>query len=203
MGFAGAISRYPATGVNVRTTDMPVDDTITGDILIFSTLDGLGNGQAALAQAGYVRGPSLLRRLRMRVMHPGAGMPAYNLAEGAVVAAQSPFVAHSSVVAVLGGVPASLPAMVRDLRDPATMHRFHGDMVIRHGARLDNYRTGGIYTMGNMPAWMLPDWYLGGHPLLLCGLGGLAALCGTSWAMTVLGARSRRRILNDDLTGDL
>ncbi|WP_308720206.1 UDP-forming cellulose synthase catalytic subunit [Komagataeibacter xylinus] len=203
MGFAGAINRYPATGVSVRTTDMPVDDTITGDILIFSTLDGLGNGQAALAQAGYVRGPSLLRRLRMRVMHPGAPEPAYNLTEGAVVAAQSPFVAHRSVVAVLGGVPAALPAMVHDLRDPATMQRFHGDMVIRHGARLDNYRTGGIYTVGNMPAWMLPDWYLGGHPLLLCGLGGLATLCGTFWAMTVLGARSRRRILNDDLTGDL
>ena len=204
MGFAGAINRYPATGVSVRSTDMPVDDTIIGDILVFSTLDGLGNGQAALAQAGYVRPPSLLRRLRMRVMHhPGVAPPVYNLAEGAVVAAQSPFVAHRSVVAVLGGVPAALPAMVRDLRDPATMQRFQGDMVIRHGARLDDYRTGGIYTVGNMPAWMLPDWYLGGHPLLLCGLGVLAALCGTSWAMTVLGARSRRRILNDDLTGDL
>ncbi|QHC34703.1 UDP-forming cellulose synthase catalytic subunit [Komagataeibacter xylinus] len=203
MGLAGAINRYPATGVSVRTTDMPVDDTITGDILIFSTLDGLGNGQAALARAGYVRGPSLLQRLRMRMMHPGAPAPTYNLTEGAVVAAQSPFVAHRSVVAVLGGAPAALPAMVRDLRDPALMQRFQGDMVIRHGARLDNYRTGGLYTVGNMPAWMLPDWYLGGHPLLLCGLGVLAALCGTSWAMAVLGARSRRRILNNDLTGDL
>lgn len=205
MGFVGAINRYPVTGVRVQTTDMPVDGSITGDILILSTLDGLGNAQAALARAGYVRGLSLPRRVREWVLHPGSGVraPSYTLGEGAVVAAQSPFVAHRSVVAVLGATPASLPAMVRDLRDPAMAARFTGDMVIRHGARLDNYRTGGIYTMGNMPAWMLPDWYLGGHPLLLCALGGLAAVCGTSCAMALLGARSRRRILNNDLTGAL
>ncbi|MDT8872515.1 hypothetical protein RAA17_18560 [Komagataeibacter rhaeticus] len=66
-------------------------------------------------------------------------------------------------------------------------------MVIRHGARLDSYRTGGLYTVGNMPAWMLPDWYLGGHPLLLCGLGGWPrcaarhAPCGC-WARAASGA---------------
>ena len=205
MGFAGAINRYPATGISVRTTDMPVDGSIAGDILIVSTLDGLGGGQAALARAGYVRAPSLLRRVREWIVHPRQSVHAvsYALGEGAVVAAQSPFVAHRSVVAVLGSTPAALPDMVRDLRDPALAARFAGDMVIRHGPRLDNYRTGGIYTVGNMPAWMLPDWYLGGHPLLLCALGVLAALCGTSCAMMLLGARSRRRILNDDLTGDL
>nr|WP_239019984.1 UDP-forming cellulose synthase catalytic subunit [Novacetimonas maltaceti] len=205
MGFAGAISSYPVTGVDVRTTDMPVDGSITGDVLVVSTLDGLGNARAALANAGYVRHRSLLERVGARVMHPdrGAAPPSYDLAEGAVVAAQSPFVAHRSVVAVLGATPAALSAMVHDLRDPAHMARFQGDMVIRHGDRLDDYRTGGVYTVGNMPAWMLPDWYLGGHPLLLCVLGVMAALCGTSCAMKLLGARSRRRILNDDLTGDL
>ncbi|ATU72397.1 UDP-forming cellulose synthase catalytic subunit [Komagataeibacter rhaeticus] len=202
MGFAGAISRYPATGVTVRATDMPVDASVTGDILLLSTLDGLGNGRAALARAGCVRAPSLLARLRARVTQ-GRDVPACDFTQGALVAAQSPFAAQRSVVAVLGGTPDALSAMVRDLRDPADTPRFQGDMVIRHGARLDSYRTGGLYTVGNMPAWMLPDWYLGGHPLLLCGLGGLAALCGTSCAMRVLGARSRRRILNDDLTGDL
>lgn len=205
IGFVGAVNRYPATGLDVRTTDMPVDASITGDILVFSTQAELGNGQAALARAGYVRGRSLLGWLCDHVTPPdGAAAPhTYNLAGGAVVAAQSPFAAHRSVVAVLGATPAALSAMVRDLRDPADLARFQGDMVIRHGARLDNYRTGGIYTVGNMPIWMLPDWYLGGHPLLLCALALLAALCGTSCAMMLLSARSRRRILNDDLTGDL
>lgn len=76
-------------------------------------------------------------------------------------------------------------------------------MVVRHGARLDNYRTASAYTEGYMPAWMWPDWYLGGHPFLLYLLGVIGSVAGTSCAMSVLRARSRKRVLNDDLTGNL
>ncbi|PYD74929.1 cellulose synthase catalytic subunit (UDP-forming) [Novacetimonas pomaceti] len=207
MGFMGALDRYPTTGLDVRTTDMPLDMSVTGDILVFSPLKDLGNASSALSLAGYRRKDTPATRVMRWLAHPLSGgnvAPAFvNLDEGAVVAAQSPFAAHRSVVAVLGATPAALSAIVRDLRDPADLARFQGDMVVRHGARLDDYRTGGIYTVGSMPAWMLPDWYLGGHPLLLCLIGMLTAVCGTSCAISLLSARSRRRILDHDLTGDL
>ncbi|GAN87422.1 cellulose synthase catalytic subunit AB [Komagataeibacter intermedius TF2] len=206
MGFLGAVDQYPVTGLHVDTTDMHAGGEQAGDMLVISPFDRLGAASQALARAGYRTGGTWSVKAGQWMRHlvgMEAGNPPGSLDEGALIAAQSPFAPHHSVVALLGATPDALSAMAGDLRDPARGERFQGDMVVRHGARLDNYRTASAYTEGYMPAWMWPDWYLGGHPFLLYLLGVIGSVAGTSCAMSVLRARSRKRVLNDDLTGNL
>ncbi|WP_395372055.1 UDP-forming cellulose synthase catalytic subunit [Komagataeibacter diospyri] len=206
MGFFGATSGCPVTGVHVGTTDMAYGPDPQDDLIVISPQGQLGAAAQVLDHAGYRNGATWRVQAGQWISHlygaQTTGIPT-TFDEGALVAARSPYSRHGSVVAVLGTTPDTLSAMVQDMRDPARIGRFAGDMVVRHGARLDNYRTVGAYTVGYMPAWMWPDWYLGGHPLLLYALGIGASVAGTSCAMVLLRGRSRRRIQNDDLTGNL
>ncbi len=158
------------------------------DLLVLGTLAGLQSpGLAGLldnSPVGFADG-----RLHVKL---GQGLPAAAARARAAVAmsaefagglavltaAESPLQAGRSVVALVASDSAALDAAMASLRDPAQVGLIQGDLVLLSGGQVSAYRVGPSYTVGSLPFWLWPSWYLADQPLPALGLllGGCALL---------------------------
>ena len=87
-----------------------------------------------------------------------------------MVGVQSPLNSGRSVVALLGGSPDAVAAMVTTLRDPDQAPLIQGDLGLMSGGRFTSYRVGAQYTVGRLPFWLYPSWLLRDQPLGVVGV---------------------------------
>jgi cellulose synthase (UDP-forming) len=75
-----------------------------------------------------------------------------------------------SLVALLAGSPQGLDAMVDVLRDPKQLSNIEGDLTLLSGGTVTSYRAGGTYTIGSLPPWLWPAWWLADRPIPMIAL---------------------------------
>ena len=105
---------------------------------------------------------------------------------GALVGVESPLTNGRSVVALLGGSPEAVDALVTTLRDPDQAPIVQGDLALLAGGRFTSYRVGSEYSAGQLPFWLYP--FRGGS----LGLLGLI-IVGLLLLLLVLAIALRRR----------
>jgi cellulose synthase (UDP-forming) len=81
-----------------------------------------------------------------------------------LIGAQSPGANHRSVVALLAGSPQGLEAMVDAMRNARQAPDIQGDLALLAGGTVTSYRAGGTYTVGDLPLWLWPEWWLQDKP---------------------------------------
>ncbi|WP_246384844.1 UDP-forming cellulose synthase catalytic subunit [Gluconacetobacter asukensis] len=206
MGVFGATTWYPTTGVSIVYTDSIDAAPPAGDVILLATAKQVHEAVSLLSRAPYqVDGTRItagqytglqgVRYLFQDRDQTGlrnavtARLRAPIVGAGLLIGAQSPFDSHRSVVAIMGDTPERLQEMVLALRDAAVHPLIQGDLVIKNGERISSYRTAPRYTVGSLPLWMWPAWYLDGH---LFGLS-LVGLLGTGLLAYVIWRGLRRR----------
>ncbi|MBB2201570.1 UDP-forming cellulose synthase catalytic subunit [Gluconacetobacter tumulisoli] len=200
MGFFGASTWYPATGVRIAYPDELAGHPPSGDIVLLSTADRLYGAEPLLSRSPYVVAEGRIS-VGQHIALPGMGYLfgdrdhggirngiSANLnvpiaGAGLLIGAQSPFAADRSVVAVLGDTPQRLQDVVLALRDRHAAPLIQGDLALKNGDQVTSYRTAPSYTVGSLPFWMWPDWYFGDNPvvLYLVGLVGAGLLALVAW----------------------
>ena len=162
------------------------------DLLVIGTLAHLGAASGLLARSPYrVDGDSLhvlLTGALGSVWHlfgdrtdaarqSAAAALTTPLGEGAAVmiGAQAPEGHRRSVVALLAGSPQGLEAMVEAMRNARQAPDIQGDLALLAGGTVTSYRGGGAYTVGELPFWLWPEWWLQDRPAAIVGIMLLAA----------------------------
>lgn len=95
---------------------------------------------------------------------------------GAMVAFESPLQHGRSVVVLTGDSGDQIASLAKYASDPKTMERYHGDLVLQSGNRIESFQLGPTYYVGKLPWWTALRWYLSHQPLVLAILIGIAAL---------------------------
>jgi cellulose synthase (UDP-forming) len=193
MGRMGARTGYPSVRVAVlRPSEL--QSVGERDVLLVSTLSRVSGASQLLDYSPY-----RVSEGRLSVTLPGAlegiwrlfGDPTSErrqqlaaklfapLGDGAAVMIGAPLAHGRSLVAVLAGSPQGLDAMVDVLRDPKQLSNIEGDLTLLSGGTVTSYRAGSTYTLGNIPVWLWPAWWLTDRPismfavvLLACGVMG-------------------------------
>ena len=98
-----------------------------------------------------------------------------------------------SLVAFLSGSPQGLDAMVDVLRDPKQLSSLQGDLALLAGGTVTSYRAGGTYTVGSLPFWLWPQWWLGDRPIPLLALLLVACVAGAYALNRMLHRRANNR----------
>ncbi len=113
---------------------------------------------------------------------------------GMLIGFQSPLAEGRSVVALTGTSPQGLEAMVTAIKDPLQLPRIQGDLAIISAGRLSSFKVGPNYSVGYLPPWLWPQYYLGDRPEILFGLVLVAALLVALPAYWLLRRRAVRRL---------
>ncbi|MFT9015598.1 MAG: cellulose biosynthesis cyclic di-GMP-binding regulatory protein BcsB [Acetobacter sp.] len=219
MGFLGSSTQYPVTGIDLASSADLSGLAQSKDIIVLSTIDQLGTANSLLSRSAYeISGQSI--RLGQKTLLDGlwylfqdkddAGQnnnakPALNtpiVNASLLVGGQSPYTNHRSVVAILGDRPAQLQQMIASLRDRQFLPAVQGDLVIKNGTVLTNYRNANRYTVGSLPLWIRIEMALEHHLLFLAfaGLLGTGVLAyGTArWLRAHARHRLQRRLPGED-----
>ncbi len=114
---------------------------------------------------------------------------------GALVAFESPLKKGRSVVVLSGDSADQISALAASMFDPKTTERFHGDLVLQSGTRIEGFQMGPTYYVGKLPWWTALHWYLSKQPLLLFVLAGLAALLLAAVVFRLLRKLAAQRLL--------
>jgi cellulose synthase (UDP-forming) len=85
-------------------------------------------------------------------------------ASGMLIGFESPLSAKHSVVALTGTSQQGLEAMVASLRDVDVLPRIQGDLAVLSNGRITAYKVNRNYTVGFLPPWLWPQYYLGARP---------------------------------------
>ncbi len=177
----GTLGRQPALGTLLREAPLRIDDAGRLAMTLPEPLAGF--------QRVVRGGPAPEERVRAAAM---LAAPADRL--GFVAAAQSPLRDGRSVLAIGAPTPAGIEAMAEALRDPGTIPRIQGDLVLLSADGIEAFRTSPTYTVGNLPFWLWPNHYLGSQPwTVLFLLVGASVLIGLP-VMTSLRRRAVRRL---------
>lgn len=181
MGFFGASTWYPASGVQIVTADQIEANPPAGDIIVLGTAAQLGNATRLLSHSPYVIKDSHIQigehmglqgiwYLFQDRDHAGlkngvtAKLNAPIVEAGLMLAAQSPYDRARSIIAFTGDTPEQIHDLVLSLRNKTDLPSLQGDLVIKNGDRFTSYRTAPTYTVGSLPLWVRADWYLSRHP---------------------------------------
>ncbi|MFC7553928.1 hypothetical protein ACFQU7_19515 [Pseudoroseomonas wenyumeiae] len=108
---------------------------------------------------------------------------------------ESPLAPKRSVVALTGTSPQGVEAMVAAFRDVELLPRVQGDLAILSNGRMTSYKVGRNYTVGFIPPWLWPQYYLGARPdtlLLLVLVAALLVGMPSYWLMRRRAARRLR-----------
>lgn len=114
---------------------------------------------------------------------------------GALIAFESPLKKGRSVVVLSGDSAEQISALTASMFDPKTTERFHGDLVLQSGMRIEGFQMGPTYYVGKLPWWTALQWYLSKQPLLLFVLAGLAALLVAAVVFRLLRKLAAQRLL--------
>ncbi len=181
MGRIGSLTGYPVIRHVVVKPD-GVSTVSDRNILMMGTISRLGQAADLLRNSPYrVNGNRLtvevsngLDSVRRLFGDPGRedrarATTVLNASVGndtaAIVGGQSPLNSGRSVVAILGGSGAAVESVVTTLRDPDQAPLIQGDLSLLGGGRFTSYRVGGEYTVGALPFWLYPSWFLRDAPL--------------------------------------
>lgn len=201
MGFLGSSTLYPAVGVDVLSVSTMESQGHSKDIILLAPIDQLGAGQNLLAGSAYwIEGQTVrlsqkklldgIRYLFQEKDHAGQDINAQPVLNAPIhdasilVGAQSPYDTQRSVVAILGDHSPQLREMIAGLRDPQVLPAVQGDLVIKNGSSVTNYRNTALYSIGTVPQWIRVEMLLEDHILYLwiAGITGAALLTyGTGW----------------------
>jgi cellulose synthase (UDP-forming) len=211
MGIFGALSFQPVSNVSVVRAD-DLASASNKDLLVMGSLAHLAPAAALLSRSPYqmdgtslhVLLPSALQGIwrlfgdetgqaRARA---GAALTA-PLGEdaAALIGAEAPDGHGRSVVALVGGSPQAVAALVRAIRDPKLMPQIQGDLMLLAGGTATSYRSGGIYTVGSLPFWLLPEWWLEDQPGAILFIMLIAAVILATCLYRVLRWRAGRRVV--------
>jgi cellulose synthase (UDP-forming) len=181
MGRIGSLTGYPVIRHVVVKPD-GLNSVADRNILLMGTISRLGPAADLLKNSPYrVNGNRLqvevssgFDSVRRLFGDPGRedrarATTVLNASVGnesaAIVGAQSPMNSGRSVVALIGGGGAAVESLVTTLRDPDQAPLIQGDLSLLGGGRFSSYRVGGQYTVGVLPFWLYPSWYLRDAPL--------------------------------------
>ena len=113
---------------------------------------------------------------------------------GALVAFESPLKSGRSVVAFTGDTPDQISALTASMNDAKSIARFHGDLVLQSGKRIESFQVGSTYYVGKLPWYTALSWHLSNQPLVLVFLIGLVSLL-----VAVIAFRYLRRLSSQRL----
>jgi cellulose synthase (UDP-forming) len=205
MGRFGALTGYPVVHMTVVRPEEAAS-VADRDLLVMGTMQRLQGAAdllkgSAVALTGNRLSISFSDPLdsvrRIFDDRPGAerDRAAATLASGisestaVLVGGENPMHPHRSVVAILASAPQALDGVVASLRDGTQAPLIQGDLSLLSGGRVASFRVSTPYTVGSLPVWMWPTWYLGDEPLgtLAIALGGCVLL-----GFSLYGAMKRR-----------
>jgi len=151
----GTLGRQPALQALLRDTPLQLE----GNRLTVRLNDVFGDFRNLFG--GERRGE--LERVAAQLAAPGEAL-------GALIGFQSPLASGRSVVALTGSSPAGMEAMVTAMRDPEQVPRVQGDLAILSGGRVQAFRVGNTYSVGSLPPWLWPEYYMRDNPYILLGI---------------------------------
>ncbi|MBS0987269.1 cellulose biosynthesis cyclic di-GMP-binding regulatory protein BcsB [Acetobacter okinawensis] len=219
MGFLGAATQYPAVGIDVVSSADLAGLGAAKDIIVLSTLDQLGAAKTLLSRSAYeingqtihVGQKTLLDGLWYLFQDRDNGGQHNNVQSvlnapivnaSLLIGGESPYTNHRSVVAILGDRPEQLQQMVASLLDSQKLPAVQGDLVIKNGDVLTNYRNSYLYTVGSLPLWIRIELLLEAHVLLviLASLlgAGLLAVGTAKWLRSHARRRLQRQLQGED-----
>ncbi|MDB5370846.1 MAG: cellulose synthase, partial [Roseomonas sp.] len=177
----GAITRQPALADMLKDRS-PLQ--IEGNRVTLALPDTLGGFRNL-----FIGDDTRLEReqLRATLAAPGEN-------SGLLIGFENPYTPNRTVVALTGTGPQGVEAMVAALRDNDMQSRIQGDLAILSNGRMTSYKIGGNYTVGFIPPWLWPQYYLGGRPDTLLALVLLASLLVAFPAYWLLRRRAARRL---------
>ncbi|MBV1822589.1 UDP-forming cellulose synthase catalytic subunit [Komagataeibacter oboediens] len=211
MGFFGSVTWYPTAGMHLVTTTDIAEHPPSGDVILLAPAQQMGPAASLLSRSAYqiddghihvgqdmgLQGIWYIFQDRDRSglrngVTANLSAPIRNTAM--MIGAESPYVRHRSVLALLGDDGAHIHDLIASLHDRKALPSLQGDLVLKNGNRFATYRTSPTYTVGHLPFWMWVDWFLSHHPVLmyLCGVVGAVMLGTGAWLW--LRARARRRV---------
>ena len=183
MGRIGAITGTPAINVTISRPD-GLANIGDRDILMIGTMQRL-QGAAVLLRNSAVAlsgtrlslnlpGPldSVRRLFNDRIDADRSRVSAAlqsSLSEGttALVGAQSPYARRRSVVAILAASPDALTNAVAAISDDAQVAQVQGDLALLTAGKVTAYRVTEPYTVGTLPLWLYPSYFLRDQPYLV------------------------------------
>lgn len=112
----------------------------------------------------------------------------------AFVGFESPVTRKRSVVLVTANVSESLHVALESLEDAGLVHAMYGSSVLMHDKRVESYRVGDRYFVGDLPVWTWLWYHLADFPLAVAALGLLASLLFALIAWRGLRKVARRRL---------
>ena len=191
MGFMGAATWYPVAGVDIVSADH-VSDVADRNLLVISTLASGAEIAPLLSRSSYEISDGHLRTAlhvstldtvlkaiddpltayRERDSKPQDVDSPLTGGVGAMVEAESPLTAGRTVLALLSADGAGLNNLLQMMGERKQQAKFQGDLVLAHGEELSSFRNSPVYTIGSLPVWLWPDWYMHNRPVhvLLVGL---------------------------------
>ncbi|MCE2565864.1 cellulose biosynthesis cyclic di-GMP-binding regulatory protein BcsB [Komagataeibacter sp. FNDCF1] len=216
MGFMGATTWYPVSGLDIVSADH-VNDVADRNLIVLSTLSNSGDVSSLLSNSSYQIADG---RLHMGLRSTLSGV--WNIFQdpmsaitgtrptevdttlsggvGAMVEAESPLASGRTVLALLSGDGQGLDNLVQILGQRKNQAKIQGDLVIAHGDDLTSYRSSPLYTVGTLPMWLMPDWYMHNHPVrvIVVGLVGCLLIVAVLVRALLRHALFRRRQLQEE-----
>jgi cellulose synthase (UDP-forming) len=175
----GALGRQPALGALLR--DGPIQ--LEGNRLTVKLNDGMGDFRNLFGGERRAQ----LERVAAQLAAPGESL-------GALIGFESPLRAGRSVIALTGSSPEGMEAMVVALRDPEQLPRVQGDLALLSGGRVNAFRVGPTYTVGTLPVWLWPEYYMGNNPYILVLVLAVALFLLAAPLYWILRRRAARRL---------
>ncbi|WP_408890703.1 UDP-forming cellulose synthase catalytic subunit [Novacetimonas cocois] len=212
MGFMGAATWYPVSGVDIVSADH-VSDVADRNLIVISTLASSGEISPLLARSAYdvsdgrlhtaQHASSLDRMLnaiddpltafRNRDSKPTEVESPLTAGVGAMIEAESPLTAGRTVVALLSADGAGLDNLIQMMGQRKNEAKIQGDLVLAHGDDLSFYRNSPVYTIGTLPLWLWPDWYMHNRPVRVLIVGLLGCILIVSVLARALARHAARR----------
>ena len=112
----------------------------------------------------------------------------------AIIGFQSPLQPGRSVVALASTAPEQEADIVNALEDGALVSRIRGDTVLIRGHGVDSFQGEQPYFVGQLSWWQRLWFWMSRYPLLLTGLGVVAALLFAVWVYGVFRRAAARRL---------
>ncbi|MGX9963176.1 UDP-forming cellulose synthase catalytic subunit [Roseomonas sp. F4] len=183
MGRLASHVGHATTGIRV-VRPAALDSVASRDLLVIGTL-----GRQPALETLLRDGPVVLEGNRLTVALPDALEGFRNLflgdeprvareqaqallastgdGLGILMGFESPLRSGKSVVALTGTTPQGLEQMLAALRDPEQAPRVQGDLAILSAGRISGFTLGNHYTVGTLPPYIWPQYFLQTRPDLL------------------------------------
>jgi len=186
MGRFGSLTGFPALKVAVVRGE-EVASVVDRDLLIMGTLPHLGAATDLLSGSGMT---VVDNRLTLAVSDPlesvrrifddrpglerdrATALLSAGIADTSalLLGAQSSRQSGRSVVAMLAMTPQALDGLVTSMRDNRQAPLIQGDLAVLSTGGVSSFRVTTPYTVGTLPPWLWPGWYLRDRPLTLLAL---------------------------------